>query len=1414
MKTYVLQQGELRPFAGGETAHLASDLNLEDVDELFMVRHGAQVYPVWLLPTPQQDSQWPADNWSVRLARCRTTAELFEEAQRLTPAQARLLFATLPDQLLDAWTGRSWSQGEIAQQLYQVVAQRFEGSLQARGIQSVELLLKTDKVEPPLDVAQLLPVSTQATAEAGRGVPMNTLGLPDVVQQAITPLIREGNLFLHQALALKYLREARPEQLDVILSTPTASGKTVSFLPGILEDLTQNGGNALFLYPLTALCRDQFSTIEKACLAMPEQQRLKLARFIGQDRLEDHAEVPNLLVATPDKLNHNLTRREIQAFLAGVKYVVLDEAHTYRGAFGTHMSAFLRRLLLTAHSRPSLVISSATLKNTVQFAQNLTGRRAFRVVGVSTAPRYPRHLYVASLGRLTRQPERGHSRAIRNLAQAVRDRRSKGLIFLGRRSATRYVSKGLQFRSDPSDPPVVFPFYSGMPDYTERLEHLKNGAGPTVAVSTTTLEAGIDVGALDIVGIVGFPRTRNSFKQMAGRAGRAGTAHVAFMPSSQPPDQYYSQPANLERLVQAESEPVYVNPYNPVLLKGHVRRLRYEMQQMGDETGTHLLQRLFPEGLPGEVEKQLLPLFEEAVHPLAAPPLRGEPGVPHLVIRSGKNGDPHPSVPSIHVPEELPEWLIEQPSAENAAQEWGPESMVIRADRYYQVQNWQRGQVTNRGRTENAVLIWALDQTDLVLDPVEAARARRGLQQWPAGALEPHSHDGKAYSQVDFDEVLHTRDFGLLSGKSGHGRVNTQLQPKRDYSVQQVRCTCPAARSKVRLPRQAPPSFQVVLRREGGLEESLGRFQGTQWATWQPGKVMISSDEHTTAFYAVEGKELRQEGLTLLVRQHSFDRELPGECVCGAMTDTRLVWETSIQEVPESWRTHEVFSMTPRTFATDVAQVSLSGTSRPALEAFGTALVKALPDVMEVDPQEVGVQASSVRGDATLTFWDTTAGGTGVSLEIPEFLPRLLRGARDLLALSDQCSCGGEGCFGCIQPFTALHWEHFPVLEDLDDHEAQLMGPATDAALRFAEQLLATLPVEEAPVAPPKLAPAFTQVILELEGFLHSPAGTCVAGASELLRLLEEQRIEVSVVTNSTRAWAASFLEEQWPERAASLVGSLVADARFPSSEKVRHLIPEERPDRVLWVGSSVAGLSAARDLDVTTALFGPGSAEHLTQGPDLLLETPEDLQGALLRPMQYGWPLEQAMLPAAERHAPVWIHCADVAGGLDVQVMGRYFPVRSSARHNRLQQASQQVLSFKDTGTLASLVCETLQTHSPDHVIVFVPSSRPDSALGTGLSAVHDLLASAQRDVGCLHWNTPPTRKQKEAGGLASRVRNVQGRLAFTGDLAGRSVVLVDDVVTTGATLAEGKRVLEAAGATVTCFAVARTMRAERVQA
>ncbi|MGM9319349.1 DEAD/DEAH box helicase [Deinococcus aquaticus] len=1424
MKTYRLADGVLDALDGSGSAHLVGDYDFDGCSDLLIMQAGAQAYPVWLVPTTVQVRDWPQDNWSVRLASCRTTVQLREVAMTLTPSQAALLFRTLPARVLEAWTGESWP-AELSGALYQAVLERFEQEFDAGTVQEVPL--DTARLEGPINLPQFEPVESGATTAArpGRVIPLGALGLHPAVARTLESRVGGRGLYVHQALALKYVRASRKEGADLILSTPTASGKTLSFLPGILEDLISHGGNALFLYPLTALCRDQFGTIEGVVRDLPDGTTLTLSRFIKDDRLGDTG-APDLIVGTPDKLNHNLHRPEIRQFLAGLRYVVLDEAHTYRGAFGTHMSAFLRRLLAVAGSAPTLIVSSATLKNTVTFARNLTGRRHFRVVGASTAPIYPRHLYLTSAPLTTARPSQAHRRAVSNLGIEVRHRRSKGVVFVSSRGATRQLANTLTRKEDDRGKPVAFPFHSNMKGYDEQLDRLRGDAGPMIAVSTSTLEAGIDIGDLDIVGILGFPRNRNSFKQMAGRAGRAGTAHVTFLPGTGPADQYYSRPESLVRLMTVESEPVHLNPYNPALLQKHIQRARYEMTLGYDSTGPALLDRLYPEGLPDDVKSVLDELFSEPPGFASAPSLRGEAGLAHLVLRTGLEGDPSASVPVVQLPEDPPEWLVERSSLENAHREWGPGNIVLRGGNYYRVLDWRRGQMTERSSTAPAVLVWIEDITGQIADPVEVARARRGLTELPLGAVVPHVHQASLHSDVTIGTVGTHTDGEFVSARAGRGAVTSALREKRERSEQMVTASCPlAVRGRSRLPQQAPERFHVTLRGPERAETLLGTYDSDRWPIWRSGRADIpGATAQTQKYYAVE--EVRHVGgvMDLIVRQHEHDRELPGECQCGERTEARMFWESAMEALPATWSDHEVFSLVPSTFETDVAEITLRGTSLPALEALASALVKALPDVLEVDPQEVGVHAVSENGEARLLLWDTTVGGTGVSTAVPEALSDLLRGARVLLEESDWCVCKGAGCFGCIRPLTPLFWSHVPELGATDENDRAQESSATDAALAFLKAMEdsaclvvpSTIPVPAEHSALPTKLP-FTQLLLSLAALVSLETARPAEGAEELLTAVLSSRLDVLVVTDLPHARAAELLENAFPGHAERLIGTLVADLRSGTTEPLRHLVPENRPEKLLWLGTSVADLNAAQSLNVSTALaLWACQARALEAGPDLLIEDPASLLDALIRPSWHTWPLEQAGLSLKERSSARTVRHDVLGDSLEVFVLGRYAPEGVTRRHHRLRLASQHALSFKKYGTQGAEVARLIRERYPDHLVALVPSSAEEGGLGGGLAVLERSLQGLGHATMRLSWARIPQTRQKVAGGLQARVRNVADHMTTPpgGQLQGRRILVVDDIVTTGATLREALRALRAAGADVHCLAVAHTLLTGRGRA
>jgi len=1430
LKAYLLTSGQLEPLDGGDATLIDLEAGeAEALEGLIVVRSGTRLFPAWMVPTNNQPTHWPKNNWSVRLATTRTVPDLYLAARELNAAQASLLFRSLPDRVLHAWTGAAWGT-EQAAALYRQVLGRYGDRLDAVQTVTVEVPVLPHRTQDALELPMLTLVedpgggSVAPGAKPGRSVPLAALPLSAEVATALGPNVQARGLYLHQALALNYLQSARREEHDLVLSTPTASGKTLSFLPGILEDLLQRGGGALFVYPLKALAQDQYETIKEIQQRLPEG-RVLLKRYFGNDAFETGEQLPNLLIATPDKLNHHLVRPEVLAFLATVKYIVLDEAHTYRGSFGTHMSLFLRRLLAMTRGRPTLILSSATLRNTAVFARRLTGRPRFRVVGAASAPVYPRHLYLTAPPKQGKKVQRFHEPGLRSLAQSARERRAKGLVFIGGRDGTRRIAKTLVQKGDSEVRPVAFPFYSNMPGYDQRLLELRTQQGPMIAVSTSTLEAGIDIGELDMVGIVGFPRSRNSFKQMAGRAGRGGTAHVAFFPGTGPADEYYSQGENLRRLLHSESEPVHLNPHNPMLVAPHIARLRYELSVAHQETGPAVLGRLYPEGLPDDVRERLLPAFDDPVRQVSAPALRGESGLPHLVVCTGSDS-PDRSLKLLRTQGD-PDWLLDRLTLENAYREWALDSLVRRNDRSFRVLDWVLGEQQDGTWTSKAVIIWVQDVTDRVVSPEEAVLAERGLLTLPDGAILPHTNQASLTTQVGLAVVTAEANYANISARAGRGQVMTSVKAVRERQDLRARAVCPNAQVQPpRLSRAPSGPFQVRVRQPDGSATGLAQYGPEDWALWRSGHIPVISAQATTKQYHVV-EEFHQSGdgsPVLIVRLHSHDREVSGACVCGAQTEQAPLWESSQEAAPDEWATHPVFNLSPKVFETDVAELILGGASLPALHALTQALVKALPDVLEVDPQEVGAEAVSEGGVTRLLLWDTTPGGTGISASVIDALEGLLLGARDLLRQSEYCSCGGTGCYGCFIPLSKLFWTQHPAPPEADAEELVLRQSAPDAALRmveaFVEQARSALPTEPVSESGPSPSPAlpanlpFTHVLLGLDGVLLEADGTACRSMDRVLDQLLASRLEVGVVSNRPRLEAAALLEQAFPAHASRLVAQLTADARTPGTEGVRSLMPNARIDRLLWLTSSPDDVTAALTSGATAALAcwhaEPGARET---GPDLLLNAPCDLLAALARPHLHAWPLEQVgKSDRLSERLPTVLR--ELRGErLEVHIFGRYAPARLAARHNRLRMASQQALSFKDNGTQADEIAGLITQQFPQHVIAFVPSSRNGGLLGPGLALLSKRLAAAGLSTLALTWLQAPRRQQKQAGSVEGRLMNVTGCLAVPdlGPFSGRPVLIVDDIVTSGATLLEARRVLGQAGAEVQCLAVAQTLTAGR---
>ena len=377
-----------------------------------------------------------------------------------------------------------------------------------------------------------------------------------------------SRLWSHQAEGLAASRRGE----DVLITTPTASGKSLVFqLPVLEEALAGRPGKALFLFPLKALGQDQRTKLERlagACGLADEAPFCAI--YDGDtprgDRQRIRKAPPRVLITNPDMLHLGLmgSLAAWAPFLRDLRWVVLDELHTYRGIFGSHFHHLLRRFLRACEregSRPQLIASSATAANAGEFAATLTGRQ-FHWIQDSGAPREGRHL-------LLLQPIASPYTATLRLFAHLLRAGLKTIVFAKARRITELLYSWLR-RQEPPLAERVACYRSGfLPEERREIERRMFEGELDGVISTSALEMGIDVGGLDACVLVGFPGSMMATWQRSGRVGRSGreslTALVA-MPDAL--DQYFL--AHPEQLLERPCEQLVVDPTNEPVSRGHL----------------------------------------------------------------------------------------------------------------------------------------------------------------------------------------------------------------------------------------------------------------------------------------------------------------------------------------------------------------------------------------------------------------------------------------------------------------------------------------------------------------------------------------------------------------------------------------------------------------------------------------------------------------------------------------------------------------------------------------------------------------------------------------------------------------------------------------------------------------------------
>ena len=391
-----------------------------------------------------------------------------------------------------------------------------------------------------------------------------------------------GGLYTHQADAISALREGK----NVIVATPAASGKSMCYNLPVLESLlSDRSARALYIHPAKALSQDQE---KKLAELMPAGSRLRHAIFDGDTARQDRASIrrgSHIVMTNPDMLhlgilpNHHAWYRTIR----GLKYVVLDEAHVYRGVFGTHVANVIRRLRRICRklgSDPQFILCSATIANPGEHAERLVGL-PFEVIDDDGSPYGGKDfaLWNPPMIDLAKGARRSTNSEATQIYVELLKRHTRTMTFVRSRRQAELLYVYARDQLKPSHPVIagrIAPYRASyLPEDRRRIER-DFYEGKLLGLSTTNaMELGVDVGNLDATVLTGYPGSIASAWQQAGRSGRSGERSLSVLVAQDNPlDQYLMR--HPESFFGKSHETARISPANPYILKPHLLCAAYE----------------------------------------------------------------------------------------------------------------------------------------------------------------------------------------------------------------------------------------------------------------------------------------------------------------------------------------------------------------------------------------------------------------------------------------------------------------------------------------------------------------------------------------------------------------------------------------------------------------------------------------------------------------------------------------------------------------------------------------------------------------------------------------------------------------------------------------------------------------------
>ena len=390
-------------------------------------------------------------------------------------------------------------------------------------------------------------------------------------------------LYSHQAAAAEMARAGK----NFVVVTPTASGKTICYNLSVLNAVLENPDTrALYFFPTKALAQDQLA--ELTTLASQLDDRFGVHTYDGDtpaDARKAIRERGHIILTNPDMVHSGILPHHTRwtRLFENLKYIVLDELHTYRGVFGSHLANVLRRLRRIAQfygSNPQFICCSATIANPGELAAQMT-ETDVATIEENGAPSGEKLFVFYNPPMVNRNLgiRRSYLNETARVAKELLARKLQTIVFANSRLHTEVLLTTLQKANPPAigQPDPIRGYRGGyLPSERREIERGLRDARIRGVVTTSALELGIDIGSLDATVMAGYPGSVASTWQRAGRAGRrSGTSCAVMVASSAPLDQFIVQ--HPDYFFGRSPEHAYVQPDNLEILVNHVKCAAFEL---------------------------------------------------------------------------------------------------------------------------------------------------------------------------------------------------------------------------------------------------------------------------------------------------------------------------------------------------------------------------------------------------------------------------------------------------------------------------------------------------------------------------------------------------------------------------------------------------------------------------------------------------------------------------------------------------------------------------------------------------------------------------------------------------------------------------------------------------------------------